>query len=101
MDEWKKILSRLKNPSVVLSIFAQIITILSLLNVNVDLTIAKGILTAVCSILVLLGIMSNPTTENKGYGDDMLLCSHCNKKSPHVLICGEMICTECGCIFKK
>lgn len=96
MEQIKIILQRLKNPSVIMSIVSQIITILVLLNVNVDKQAVTGVVTAICTILVLLGILSNPDTNTKGYGDDMIQCDHCNKLTKHVLVNGKMVCSECG-----
>lgn len=94
-------ISRLKNPSVILSIVSEILTILVLVNVNIDMRIFTGIITAVCSILVLLGIVSDPSTKNRGYGDDLRMCEKCNKISSHVWINGKFICKNCGCEYKE
>lgn len=96
MKQLELVLNRLKNPSVILSIVSEIVTILVLLNVSVNANLITGIVTSVCSILVLLGILSNPTTKNKGYGDDIIECENCNKCTQHTLINGKMICSECG-----
>lgn len=96
MNQLKLILSRLKNPSVILSILSEVITILMLLNVNVNIDLVTGIVTAVCSILVLLGILSNPTAQNRGYGDDVMRCENCGKDSLHVQVNGKMVCIDCG-----
>ncbi len=92
----KVMLSRLKNPSVVLSIASQIIAILMLLNVHVDEGIVTGIVAAVCSILVLLGIMSNPESTKKGYGDDIYKCPNCNCDCEYVEVNGKLVCKKCG-----
>lgn len=95
------ILERLKHPSVVLSIVSQVVAILLLLNVNVDQTIVTGVVTAICSILVFMGIMSNPTTKNKWYGDDTLYCENCQKDSPHIPVGNSMVCTTCGAVYTE
>ena len=79
----KVMLSRLKNPSVVLSIASQIIAILMLLNVHVD----EGIVT---------GIMSNPESTKKGYGDDIYKCPNCNCDCEYVEVNGKLVCKKCG-----
>jgi uncharacterized membrane protein len=96
MKQLKVFLGRLRNPSVILSIASQVITILLLFNVNVDRDIIFGVITASCTILTLLGIMSNPSTETQGYTDDIYICEHCNKETVHVMVNGQLVCTECG-----
>ncbi|MEG2518810.1 MAG: hypothetical protein RSB65_04065, partial [Oscillospiraceae bacterium] len=99
MTQFKVILERLKKPSVLISIASQIATILLLFKVNVDMTIVTGVITALGSILVLLGILSNPNTQNKGFGDDILPCAGCGKDTVHLMVNGEMVCRECGTVF--
>lgn len=96
MEQLKVMLKRLKNPSVIISIVSQIATILTLLNVSINIDAMTQVIVAVCSVLVLLGIMSDPKTENKGYGDDLEMCNNCNKLSPHVKVGENMVCSECG-----
>lgn len=100
-EQLKEILKRLKKPSVILSITSHIITILVLLKVNVNVDAVTGIVTAITSIFILLGILSNPTSQNKGYGDDMLNCSKCNKKTIHSLVGNDLICSKCGNTYIK
>ncbi|MGL5973291.1 MAG: phage holin [Oscillospiraceae bacterium] len=89
-------MNRLKNPSVILSIVSHFVTLLTILHINVDIYVATGIVTTVCSILTLLGIMSDPTTKNKGYGDDLRDCTNCKNVSAHKHINGKSICVSCG-----
>lgn len=98
MNQLKNILARLKNPSVVISIVSQIVSILLLLNVHVDQSAVSAVVAAVCSVLVLLGIMSNPDTQNKGYGDDMYECSGCHEVTAHVRVGENFVCPKCGCV---
>lgn len=97
-DKMKKqllvMLNRLKNPSVVLSIASQFIIILTLFHVNVDRNIITGIVTAICSILVSLGIMSNP--EQKGYSDNITYCEKCGENEVHINIADKLVCIKCG-----
>ena len=88
-------LKRLKNPTVVLSIISQIVILLSALNVEVDTETVNVIVTGVLSILVTLGIMSNPDTVKKTYTDDIQYCKTCNKKTVHSKVAGKMICIDC------
>ncbi|MEG0570305.1 MAG: hypothetical protein RR497_01530 [Oscillospiraceae bacterium] len=101
MTQFKLILSRLKNPSVILSIVSQVITILVLLKVDVDASIVTGIVAAICSIFVLLGIMSNPSTQKISYADDIYTCENCGEKNAHVLVGDELVCSSCGSKLKK
>ncbi|MEG1239982.1 MAG: phage holin, partial [Oscillospiraceae bacterium] len=68
MTQLKTMLLRLKSPTVLLSIVSQVVTLLVLFKVQVDMTLVGGAVTAISSILVLLGILSDPTTEKRGYG---------------------------------
>lgn len=101
MIELKTILQRLKNPSIILSVASQIVTILMLFHVQVNMNIVTGVITALCSIFVLLGIMSDPNTRNKGYGDDIKLCKNCGKSCAHTTIAGELVCTHCGAVYNE
>ncbi len=96
MTQLQLIATRLKNPSVLISIASQIVTILVLFNIHVDYNMITGVIAAISSIFVALGIISNPDTKAKGYGDDIALCPHCNKETQHVMVGGAMICSECG-----
>lgn len=98
MHQFRTILRRLRKPSVLISVFSQVLTITMLFQINHNLNIITGVMTGVCSILVLLGILSDPNTMNKGYGDDFALCTGCNKMCEHVQVNGNMICRECGCV---
>ncbi len=89
-------LSRLKNPSVVIGIVSQIIAMLTLLHVSTNISFVMAITVGVCSILVTIGIMSNPTTENVGFGDDILYCSNCKTEKEHVLVGDKFYCKQCG-----
>lgn len=62
--------SRFKNYGLWVSILALIPMILNLFGVSIVPENFKEISTAVLSILVTLGIISNPTTQCKWYTDD-------------------------------
>lgn len=101
MEQIKNILKRLKNPSVVISIVSQVAAILALLNVSVNVDVVTQVVVGISSILVLLGIVSDPTTENKGYGDDMKHCSQCGKMTSHLKVAGKLSCSQCGKEFEE
>lgn len=95
-EQWNIIIRRLKNPSVVLSIVSQIVTVLVLVKAPVNSELVTGIAAAVCSVLTLLGIMSDPDTKTKGYGDDIRFCAQCQKNTQHTVINEKMVCRHCG-----
>lgn len=97
MTQLKNILSRLKNPSVVISIVSQVVSVLVLLNIHVNQSAVSAVVVAVCSVLVLLGIMSNPDTANRGYGDDLYECECCHEKTAHLQVGDSLVCSKCGC----
>lgn len=94
---YKSILKRLTNPSVLVSVVSQIALVLLLMCSKIDVGMIPGFVAAL--ILILLGIISDPNTLNKGYGDDLFVCSHCQKVCEHVMIEGKMICRECGTVY--
>ena len=96
MKKCKLILQRLKKPQVIMSILSQIVIILTLVNVKVDIDIVTGISTSVCSILVLLGVLSNPDDSTWGYCDEVQVCPQCKEMTCHVRIKDELICRSCG-----
>lgn len=96
MNEWQLILKRLRKPSVFTSLISQILSIVLIFDPSLDMNMATGVLTAVTSSLVLLGILSNPDAKKKGYGDDMAICPDCGKKTQHITIGNKSICTKCG-----
>ena len=63
-------LSRFKNYGLWVSILALIPLILKAFGVNVLPDEYSEITTAILGILVAVGILNNPTTEVKWYGDD-------------------------------
>lgn len=68
MYDW----SRLKNYGLWMSIFALIPLILNGFNISFLPENYNEIITAILSILVMAGILNNPTTKTKGFGDDKL-----------------------------
>ncbi len=99
MDIFERILVRLKKPSVLVSIISEIIAIMLIFNVKVDVGVAEGLLAAVSSIFVTLGILSNPMKLGNGYQDDIRLCENCGKMKRHVLVGGQLLCEDCGTKF--
>lgn len=93
----RTIIARLQKPSVILSLVSQATAVLLLIGFTIDEHLILSIATLLCSALVTLGILSNPDTENKKFGDDVMLCSKEDKYSNHIKINGQMLCAECGC----
>lgn len=61
---------RLRNYAFWISVASFIVLILQTFGVDIDLGQYEEVVNSVLSLLVLLGIINNPTTENKGYLDD-------------------------------
>ncbi|MEG2988824.1 MAG: phage holin [Oscillospiraceae bacterium] len=101
MTQLKTMLLRLKSPTVLLSIVSQVVTLLVLFKVQVDMTLVGGAVTAISSILVLLGILSDPTTEKKGYGDDIFPCPNCGETGAHLVTGDTLTCKNCGTQHSK
>lgn len=99
MSVLDRIFVRLKKPSVLVSIISEIIAIMLIFNVKVDVGVAEGLLAAVSSIFVTLGILSNPMKLGNGYQDDMRICENCGKMKRHVLVGGQLLCEDCGTKF--
>ena len=64
---------RFKNYGFVISVVSAIILVLTQFGITVDNAYIMGCVKAVLSLLVLLGLVNNPTTETKGFGDDKAL----------------------------
>jgi uncharacterized membrane protein len=95
----KQFVKRLSKPSSILSLLSQVLSVLLLLGVHIDQTKIMGIGAAVCSVLVALGILSNPDTKNKGYGDDLYPCSNTGELEKHVVVNGQLVCETCGAVY--
>lgn len=59
----KNYLQRFKNPGTIVSLVGLIGVLLNQLGFMVDLEGLGGIVNTVCSILIVLGICNNPTTN--------------------------------------
>lgn len=53
------------------------------------------------SMLVSLGILSNPDSSKRLYGDDYLPCADTGKLEPHIQIDGKMVCKTCGAVYQE
>lgn len=61
--DWKTYLARLKNPGVIVGIVGYVVVILINMGIEVDNTAVMNIVNAVCSVLVLLGVMNTSDTS--------------------------------------
>ncbi len=98
MNELQLLVKRLRKPSVIASLFSQIIALLMIFQVDVDMNMLTGAMTTITSILIILGIVSNPDAKTRGYNDDYAICSKCGKRTQHISINGQEICTKCGTV---
>lgn len=101
MVQFRLILKRLKKPSVIASLTSQIVALLILFEINIDTTFITNVMTAITSIMVILGIFSNPDSQRKGYKDDISLCSKCHQLTQHVKVTDKMVCVNCGGVSNK
>lgn len=88
---------RLKKPSILLSLISQIVTLLYIFKIDIDTELITSVITCITSILIILGIISNPDSKQKSYVDDFAVCCNCNKVTQHVAIGDAMFCKNCGC----
>ncbi|MDR1754399.1 MAG: hypothetical protein LBR74_05770 [Eubacterium sp.] len=96
----KSFICRLRKPSTIISIISQVLSILLLLGIRVDQSLIMSIAAAGCSILVAFGILSNPDTVKKGFGDDIYPCSSTGDLEKHLMVNDQMVCQVCGSIYK-
>lgn len=61
---------RLRNYGLWVSVASLVLLLLNNFGVDIDESKYNGIVDSILAILVLLGILNNPTTEKKGFGDD-------------------------------
>ena len=63
----KSILTRLNNKGTILSLSALVISLLVQFGVDIDSEKLIGIVQTICSILILLGLLNDPTQNTKAY----------------------------------
>lgn len=98
MAQMKILFRRLANPTVLASIISEIIILLTAHVGSDELHIFA---TSISTILITLGIMSNPDTQNKTFLDDIRFCKGCSKDSEHTFVNGKMLCKDCGYVFEE
>ena len=67
MKTFKSIVQRLNNRGTILSLAALIVSLVAQFRIDIDSQKILGIVQTVCSILILLGVLNDPTTNAKGY----------------------------------
>lgn len=63
----KSLLKRLNNKGTIISLAALIISLLVQFGLNIDSDKVLGIVQTICSILILLGVLNDPTENTTGY----------------------------------
>ena len=63
----KSLLKRLNNKGTIISLAALIVSLLVQFGLNIDSDKVIGIVQTICSILILLGVLNDPTENSTGY----------------------------------
>ena len=63
----KSILIRLNNKGTIISLAALIVSLLCQFGLNIDSDNILGIVQTICSILILLGLLNDPTENTNAY----------------------------------
>ena len=63
----KSLLDRLNNKGTIISLAALIVSLLVQFGFNIDSDKVMGIVQTICSILILLGLLNDPTESTTGY----------------------------------
>ena len=63
----KSILTRLNNKGTIISLAALIVSLLCQFGLNIDSEKILGIVQTICSILILLGLLNDPTENTNAY----------------------------------
>ena len=64
---FKSLVTRLNNKGTIVSLAALIVSLLCQLGLNIDSEKILTIVQTICSILILLGLLNDPTDSTKGY----------------------------------
>lgn len=67
MSVWKSILSRLNNRGTIVALAALIVSLLCQFGLDINSDKVMGIIESICSILLLLGLLNDPTENVKAY----------------------------------
>ena len=64
---FKSLVTRLNNKGTIVSLTALIVSLLCQFGLNIDSEKILTIVQTICSILILLGLLNDPTDSTKGY----------------------------------
>ena len=64
---FKSLATRLNNKGTIISLAALIVSLLCQFGLNIDSEKILTIVQTICSILILLGLLNDPTDSTKGY----------------------------------
>ena len=64
---FKSLVTRLNNKGTIVSLAALIVSLLCQLGLNIDSEKILTIVQTICSILIILGLLNDPTDSTKGY----------------------------------
>ena len=67
METLKSILKRLNNKGTIVSLAALIVSLLCQFGFNIDSEKVLTIVQTICSILIILGLLNDPTETTKAY----------------------------------
>ena len=67
METLKSILKRLNNKGTIVSLAALIVSLLCQFGLNIDSEKILTIVQTICSILIILGLLNDPTENTKAY----------------------------------
>ena len=67
MTTLKSILKRLNNKGTIVSLAALIVSLLCQFGITIDSEKILTIVQTICSILIILGLLNDPTDSTKGY----------------------------------
>ena len=67
MTTLKSILKRLNNKSTIVSLASLIVSLLVQCGLEINIDKINGIVQTICSILIILGLLNDPTDSTKGY----------------------------------
>ncbi len=96
MKTLKLIWTRLKKPHVLLGILSQMVIILKAFDVQINTESLSVVITAICSILVLMGIIADPDKSDYGLCQDIKKCENCGQTTCHLKVGDTLICKNCG-----
>jgi len=94
-DFFNSVFTRLKKPSIILTVVSQIGALLILCGVRIDENLLMTATAMICSILCTLGILNSTAPAD----ETMLVCSESGEPKAHVMIAGQMVCKNCGAVY--